>query len=328
MSSNSIFCPSKLLVLDRELVTLCTLQFDHWKLYLYSLEPTIPNLSELLEQLATEFYNSSTTLSPFSFPLPVALHRKFTVKRKNHTFASEEILVKQNAFILATIFYLFHRNDSIYGSVEVFGERKSIFLKRYFDILSSYGGLTDSDLYYLVNFEFVICWIYQNIFSFGKQMNQEYLMVAAMALEGSHKILSRGGGSGNYRRLREEIYRRVTGRSKQKRMRKQESDVLSEEINEEEKFLGDSPVVQETETFNKLSFCSTESPQFHNCVSLATSNPFPAVLGKRRRDEADNSPSNIVSPTISDAEDSISEPVSHWKKLKIREFQSETVSQQ
>eukprot|EP01040_Poterioochromonas_malhamensis_P013552 gene13552-14911_t len=210
------------------------------------LEPQLIVVRQILQNVLNDMNLNDSTCSanvisspycPVAYindiPTPIYLYQKHHIKRKDSNISSED-LVKINGFILATIFYAFHREPSnafrdekekIQEERDRYSTEKQTFLQQYADLLGS-REFSEIELHFLVNYEYVIRWIYQNIFSQGKQVNQEYVMIAGMALEGSHRIWARGGGSRGDRRVREEIYRRVSGKRKHKRTSK---DILSEE---------------------------------------------------------------------------------------------------
>eukprot|EP01040_Poterioochromonas_malhamensis_P006361 gene6361-6854_t len=301
------------LFLASTFLSLCNLPPSQFVQYLCSLEPQLPDLNRILENVLIEIDSNVSSSSPtsasaiataFPFPdptpltttfttavaphAPLYLYHKHSIKRKANHLASEELLAKVNGFILAAIYYAFHRRQhppAVFASEQertqyeqdLYATKKQAFLQRYHDLLQSSTILSELDLYYLVNYEYVISWIYQNIFSIGKQVNQEYVIIAGMALEGSHRILSRGGGSGNVRKVREELYRQVTGKAKQKRVKKDSpknqsslplaSISRSSEAREgeswaesEEEQLKSSPVTNEHSDFDKDQEHHRDSP--------------------------------------------------------------------
>eukprot|EP01040_Poterioochromonas_malhamensis_P007431 gene7429-8014_t len=269
------------LFLASTFLSLCNLPPSQFIQYLCSLEPQLPDLNRILENVLNEIECTLTTaVAPHA---PLYLYHKHSIKRKANHLASEDLLSKVNGFILATIYYAFHRRQhppAVFASEQertqyeqdLYATKKQAFLQRYHDLLQSSTILSELDLYYLVNYEYVISWIYQNIFSIGKQVNQEYVIIAGMALEGSHRILSRGGGSGNVRKVREELYRQVTGKAKQKRVKKdspknQSSLPLPDAreggeswVESEEEQLKSSPVTNEHNDFDKDQEHHRDSP--------------------------------------------------------------------
>eukprot|EP01040_Poterioochromonas_malhamensis_P015837 gene15837-17814_t len=238
------------------------------------LEPQLLCVSQILLNVLNDMHLSDSTFSAdimsspyypaisiYDIPTPIYLYQKHHIKRKDSNVSSED-LAKVNGFILATIFYVFHRvppnafrseEEKIQEERERYATEKQTFLQQYSDLLQT-AVFSEIELHFLVNYEYVIRWIYQNIFSQGKQVNQEYVMIAGMALEGSHRIWARGGGSRGDRRVREEIYRRVSGKRKHKRTSK---DSLSEEDNAQQippaTTPGEKPSMLEAENLMVLS---------------------------------------------------------------------------
>eukprot|EP01040_Poterioochromonas_malhamensis_P013548 gene13549-14907_t len=233
------------LFVDSSFLGLCNLPPAQIIQYLCFLEPQLLTLGQMLSYLLNDMNLSEitfpTNILSSSIPTPVYLYQKHHIKRKDSTLSSED-LAKINGFILATIFYAFHRvppnafrdeKEKIQEERDRYATEKQIFLQQYSDLLQT-AVFSEIELHFLVNYEYVIRWIYQNIFSQGKQVNQEYVMIARMALEGSHRIWARGGGSRGDRRVREEIYRRVSGKRKHKRTSKDKLGELLPEAGRDE----------------------------------------------------------------------------------------------
>eukprot|EP01040_Poterioochromonas_malhamensis_P013549 gene13550-14908_t len=312
------------LFVDSSFLGLCHLSPAQIIQYLCFLEPQLLTLSQMLSNLLSDVNMSDSpfvnVLNP-SFPSPSSLYQRHCIKRKNSNVSSED-LGKINGFILATIFYAFHKEpqntfmteqEKIQEERDRYSTEKQTFLQQYSDLLQT-AVFSEIELHFLVNYEYVIRWIYQNIFSQGKQVNQEYVMIAGMALEGSHRIWARGGGSRGDRRVREEIYRRVSGKRKHKRTSKDKlgellleaaGDDSSEEQDQEEHF-DDSEKAQ-------LHISPTPSPSiaFSSSAEHRFEEPsleIETTHRKQRRAEWDEMGSEKKSIEFSN----------HWKKKKMK----------
>eukprot|EP01040_Poterioochromonas_malhamensis_P013550 gene13551-14909_t len=308
-----------ILFVDSSFLGLCHLPPKQIIQYLCCLEPQLPSLSQMLNNLLSQIGDDITcTSSSAAQPSnPISFYQKNYIRRKDSNISSED-LAKINGFILATIFYAFHRvPPNVYRSEEekIQEERdryvteKQTFLQQYADLLQT-AVFSEIELHFLVNYEYVIRWIYQNIFSQGKQVNQEYVMIAGMALEGSHRIWARGGGSRGDRRVREEIYRRVSGKRKHKRTSKQlfsrDDEVISSDYSTTQRCYsqdGESLSESEKQQLKEASLPLIPPPFEEPTIKVESDHSERLSLSrihrKQQRDWLDDETSDVVSRSSS-----------------------------
>jgi hypothetical protein len=186
--------------------------------------------------------NVFTHLEHSSAP-PRVIVKEFRLRKEDHPTLSEEMVPRLSGFILASVIYYYLQIEHSYlsndtlseGCQEEFARRRHLLFEQFGDLIEPLR-LIDSEIHYLVNYVFALEWMYQNVYNYGKKINSEYILIAGMVFEGSNRLYSRGGGSGPGRKVREEIFRRITGTQRQIRCRKLQVDatVLSASEEEEE----------------------------------------------------------------------------------------------
>jgi hypothetical protein len=187
--------------------------------------------------------NVFTHLEHSSTP-PRVIVKEFRLRKEDHPTLSEEMLPRLYGFILASVVYYCTKiehpdlsNDDVSEECkQEFDRRRSLLFEQFGDLIEPLR-LIDSEVHYLVNYVFALEWMYQNVYNYGRKINSEYILIAGMVFEGSNRLYCRGGGSGPGRKVREEIFRRITGTQRQIRGRRSQIDaaVLSISEAEEEK---------------------------------------------------------------------------------------------